>query len=232
MVSALFDRAAAGYDSWYETELGREADRAERSLIENMFIPPGPRILEVGCGTGQYTTWLAQQGLELTAVDVSREMLAKAQAKLAALNLKAGWLKADINEILHRLGRYHGILSMTAFEFIPKPEQVLQKLFQHLEAGGCLVIGVIAGESAWSEQYQEIARAKPTSVFAQANFYSKAEIRSWQVGGRLELAGGLYFPPSVKSVQEALDLEQRREGNPGFLAAKWVKDSNGIGPSS
>ncbi len=224
MASDLFDRAAAGYDSWYETELGREADRAERKLIERMFQPSGPRVLEVGCGTGQYTAWLARQGFEVTAVDISGEMMAKAQAKLAELNLKANWLKADITEVMHELGRYHGILSITAFEFIPRPEQVLQQLFGLLEPGGCLVMGVIAGESAWSEQYREIGRMNPSSVFAQANFYSETEIRNWQVGGRLELAGALYFPPGVQSLQEALDLEQRRTGYPGFLAAKWVKE--------
>jgi len=223
MGKAIFDRVAVDYDSWYETESGRAADQAERALAQEMFKPSGARVLEVGCGTGQYTTWLVKEGYEVTAVDVSGEMMAKAQAKIAAMGGNVRWWPADITEILNQLGKFHGIFSMTAFEFIPQPERILSKLYECLEPGGCLLIGVIAGDSPWSEYYQEIARQKPTSVFAQAKLYTEQDIRQWQVGGRLELGTALYFPPNVATAAEALALEEKREGRPGFNVAKWVK---------
>lgn len=221
---ALFDQAAEDYDSWYETEVGKAADRVERALAQSMFQPSGSRVLEVGCGTGQYTVWLAQEGYDLTALDVSGEMMAKARAKISAIGRRVQWRQADIKEIVSEPGKFHGIFSMTAFEFIPRPGEVLAKLYERLEPGGCLLIGVIAGNSPWSEFYEEVAREKPTSVFARANLYGENDIRRWQVGGRLELKQCLFFPPTVASAKEALAMEERKSGPAGFILAKWVKE--------
>lgn len=224
MPDELFDPVAADYDSWYETELGRMVDRVERELVEKMFQPVGNIVLEVGCGTGQYTTWLTEQGFKVTAVDISEAMMARAQAKIAALGYQVEWRQGDIATILPELGRFHGIFSLTAFEFIPSLEKVLQDLYEHLEPGGCMVIGVIAGESTWSELYMKAARDKQESVFAHASFYTEEEIMGWQVGGRIELGKALYFPPNVEMMEKARELETEKAGRPGFLVAKWVKE--------
>lgn len=85
------------------------------------------------------------------------------------------------------------------------------------------MIGLIAGMSAWSEYYVEAARNNPTSVFARAALYPKEEICSWQIGVPVEIGECLFFPPNVQTTAEALSIEEKREGNPGFVVAKWVK---------
>ena len=164
------------------------------------------------------------EGYHITAVDISEKMMARAREKIANLGYQVKWLKADITQIIDQLEQYHGILSMSAFEFIPNPEEILAGLFEHLEPKGCLVIGVIAGESSWSEFYDRKANAKPESVFAHARFYTESEIRQWKVGGRLELGKALYFPPEVSSVEQALTMEKQKSSNPSFMVAKWVKE--------
>lgn len=221
---ALFDLAAATYDTWYETEIGKTADQVERAEAIGLFLPPGPKVLEVGCGTGQYTLWLAAGGYTVTAVDASGKMLDRAREKIAAGGRQVEWMQGDIAQIMPQLDHYHGIMAMSVFEFLPDPERLLQSLFTHLLPGGCLVIGVIAGNSAWSEFYENTARNNPGSVFDRANFYTEREIRSWRVGGRLEVGKALYFPPSAANAREALLQEGQKSGNPGYLLAKWVKE--------
>ena len=220
----LFDPIAEGYDKWYGTEIGQVADQVERELAFQFFHPSGPKILEIGCGTGQYTTELVKQGYQITAVDISEKMMAKAREKITDLGYQIKWHNADITQIMDQLEQYHGIISMSAFEFIPNPEEILASLFEHLEPKGCLVIGVIAGESSWSEFYRKKANMKPESVFAHAHLYTESEIRQWKVGGRLELGKALYFPPEVSSVEEALTIEKQKYTNPNFIVAKWVKE--------
>ena len=220
----LFDPIAGDYDNWYDTEIGRVIDQVERDLAVQLFQPSGSKMLEIGCGTGQYTTMLAKQGYQITAVDISEKMMALAREKIVNSGYQVKWLNADIIQIMDQLEQYHGILSMSAFEFIPNPEEILAGLFEHLEPKGCLVIGVIAGESAWSEFYRRKANTKPESVFAHVRFYTESEIRQWKVGGRLEIGKALYFPPEVSSVEHALTMEKQKNSNPGFLVAKWVKE--------
>jgi ubiquinone/menaquinone biosynthesis C-methylase UbiE len=38
-------------------------------------------FLEIGCGTGHWTTFFRQKGLELTAIDISGKMIEKARSK-------------------------------------------------------------------------------------------------------------------------------------------------------
>jgi Methylase involved in ubiquinone/menaquinone biosynthesis len=224
MANEIFDTVAADYDSWYETELGNLVDEVERELAERMFKPSGVRVLEVGSGTGQYTVWLARQGYEIIAVDISSEMMTRAQAKMAELRLKAEWHLGDIAEILPELGKFNGIISLTAFEFIPDPGQVLGELYNHLEPGGCLVIGMIAGGGPWGDFYKQIAGQDPESVFNHASFYTEEQIRNWQVGSIPEIGKALFFPPNVDSLEEARKMEELKSGDPGYLVAKWVKE--------
>lgn len=220
----LFDPIAGDYDNWYDTEIGRVVDQVERDLAVQLFQPSGSKMLEIGCGTGQYTTMLAEQGYQITAVDISEKMMARAREKIANLGYQVKWLNGDITQVIDHFEQYHGILSMSAFEFIPNPEEILARLFEHIKPRGCLVIGVIAGESPWSEFYSRKANTKPESVFAHARFYTESEIRQWKVGGRLELGKALYFPPEVSSGERALEMEKQKNTNPSFMVAKWVKE--------
>ena len=79
---AYYRRRAAEYDRT-STPAGDpfEAD-AERVRSKLRSLPPTGRVLELACGTGQWTGLLAEFADELTAVDASPEMLALNAAKV------------------------------------------------------------------------------------------------------------------------------------------------------
>lgn len=99
---------------------------------------------------------------------------------------------------------------------------MLKDLFMHLEPGGSLVIGIIAGKSPWSKMYEEAAKSTPDSVFSSARFWTEEKIQSWNIGGKLEIAKALFFPPTAG--EEAERLEREEQGSAGFIVAKWVKE--------
>jgi 2-polyprenyl-3-methyl-5-hydroxy-6-metoxy-1,4-benzoquinol methylase len=45
-------------------------------------IPPGGRVLEIGCGTGLLTEVLGKAGIRLTAIDVSPDLIRRAAARV------------------------------------------------------------------------------------------------------------------------------------------------------
>src|SRR4051812_38157259 len=85
-----------------------EYDDPEIYDFENRdFKPDGPfylalaqrmagPVLELGCGTGRVAIPLAQQGIDLTAIDVSAAMLAFARRKAADLPIQ--WVEADARD--------------------------------------------------------------------------------------------------------------------------------------
>jgi SAM-dependent methyltransferase len=67
----------------WSTPAGRiRADRRARFLIDAARLAPGVRCLELGCGTGEFTTRLVESGCELTAVDISEASVARCRERV------------------------------------------------------------------------------------------------------------------------------------------------------
>ncbi|MGH9280413.1 MAG: class I SAM-dependent methyltransferase [Acidimicrobiales bacterium] len=64
-------------------------------LVEIAGAAPG-RALDVGCGEGADAMWLASQGWQVTAVDVSRVALDRAEVAARAAGLTVDWVQSDV----------------------------------------------------------------------------------------------------------------------------------------
>jgi SAM-dependent methyltransferase len=85
----LFERDPAGYEGWYATPRGRRADRAECALLERLLAPfaGAQSALDVGCGTGHFTRWLAARIPHVVGLDRAPAMLAEARRHSPRLRL-------------------------------------------------------------------------------------------------------------------------------------------------
>ena len=75
-----YDRWAAIYDGEDNPLVALEAPQVA-ALLGNVA---GLAVADIGCGTGRHALHLAAAGAQVTALDFSREMLARARAKAAA----------------------------------------------------------------------------------------------------------------------------------------------------
>ena len=226
----LYDRIADSYDDWYGTAEGRVADRIERDAVY-AYLEPRARmkLLDVGCGTGQYSLDLAGMGLEITGVDISPAMLEKARAKAAAAGLKARFMEADALHLPFDDESFDRVLAVTALEFVPDFPAVLREAFRVLKTGGRLVLGLIGRDSAWWRRYAEKARQDPGSTFNYARFYTLDELLALMPGQEVRGKAVLFVPPDFdfSLVEEAMAMEAaavragRKDG--GFICAVSVK---------
>lgn len=75
-------------------DTGLPSSELQRVLAEEK-VPPC-RALELGCGTGTNSIWLAQQGFEVTGIDLSPLALEQARAKALHAGVKVDFVAADI----------------------------------------------------------------------------------------------------------------------------------------
>lgn len=87
------------YDVWsesYDAARNKTRDLEAAALRQTIVIAEPLEILEIGCGTGKNTEWLAPKSKRLIGADFSAEMLARAREKIAARNVE--FKRMDLRE--------------------------------------------------------------------------------------------------------------------------------------
>lgn len=229
---ALFDQSAAAYDSWCTTEIGSFVDHLEKDIIFQLALPhEGEKALDLGCGTGIYSVWLAGMGLDVTGIDASSNMLGIAKGKSTAASLNIDFLQADIHQLPFADQSFDLVVCNIVLEFVENPPQVVKEALRVLKTGGRFVCGFIGKDSPWGRMYQKQGAENPESVFAKATFFSPETVRNeLSPIPPDKIQPGLYFSENeFINSHQALVLEKDRskvanEKDAGYFAVRWVKN--------
>jgi len=229
-MSFFDEKTALSYDSWFQTPLGALVDEVEKKLFLQCAAPQrGEIVLDLGCGTGHFSLFLAQMGCDITGVDISVPMLKAARGKSDNLHLPVHWIHASLEELSLEEESFDLVYSVTAFEFLKDPRKTALKAWNLVKKGGRLVIAVIGKESPWGRLYEESARRDQNSVFAGAHFFTPEELMELLPGMKGEYFTGLHFGPGFDPKQRGEALIREKEGvkaksrQGGFLCGIWKK---------
>lgn len=77
---------------------GHPLAKSMRDLIEGGTLVPG-KALDLGCGTGDNSIYLAKHGWQVTGVDFVAKAVDKARAKAAAGKIDAVFAQADVTRL-------------------------------------------------------------------------------------------------------------------------------------
>ena len=222
----IFDLEAKNYDQWYDSKLGKFVDQVETELAFKPFKPyPGMKVLDAGCGTGNFSLKLAEMGCQVIGIDISEEMLKIAQTKIKP-GLDLEFRLMDTYDLDFADQEFDGVLSMAAFEFIYQPQKAYDEMYRVLKPQGNLVIGTINLESKWGEFYLS-DEIRENSVYKYADFKTLAALKSLN---QKEVVGSgqcLFIPPTAKEDEISLELEKElsEKEKGGFICVKWQKEA-------
>lgn len=117
-------------------------------LLEELGLAPGGSMLDVGCGTGRHAVELARRGYEVTGLDLSAAMLARARGRAEAAGVRVELVEADATRFSFE-ARFDaavclcegslGLLSATD-DPIEQPVAILSNIARSLRPGGVLVL--------------------------------------------------------------------------------------------
>lgn len=88
IVAEAYDRNADKYDDFIENNENLARMRKRVYDFVTTRLPKGSRILDLACGTGTDAAWFAQHGYSVHGVDISGEMLSRAEEKAKELGLQ------------------------------------------------------------------------------------------------------------------------------------------------
>ena len=117
--------------------LTRRADPYLLSRIQHHLNPYGEGLyLDIGCGTGNYTIALANQGVRFVGIDPSSEMLSRAKAR----NDQVEWKMGKVENLPIDDESVEGILASLTIHHWGNLEQGFRELYRVAKPGSNLII--------------------------------------------------------------------------------------------
>ncbi len=110
---------------------GRLIDRREkRAVLEAVAPVEGRSILEIACGTGRFTTLLAEQGADIVGLDISEPMLAQGRAKARSAGVAdtLEFLRGDAGRLPFPDDHFDAVVAMRFFHLAPTPEAFIAEM--------------------------------------------------------------------------------------------------------
>jgi 2-polyprenyl-3-methyl-5-hydroxy-6-metoxy-1,4-benzoquinol methylase len=69
------------------------------AVVEGAAALPKGKALDVGCGTGDTSIYLAKHGWNVTAIDFVQLAIDKARAKTAAAGVNVRYVRGDVTQL-------------------------------------------------------------------------------------------------------------------------------------
>jgi len=220
---SIFDKHYIGYDEWYKTPIGNFIDIIETDCLFSLLNPQNnQKILDVCCGTANYSIKLAKMGCQVTGIDISEKMLEIAKEKVNKEKLDIEFIKEDCSIISLKNSYYDSIISMAGFEFIQNPIIAYNNLVKYLKPNGLFVIGTIQKDSEWQKLYSSLKG----SVYEYANFLTLDKIMNMDKDSYCKKQECLFVPPNLNELEYNIENENKYKMQSiigGFICVKFKK---------
>jgi len=132
-----FDRFTSAADSF--------SDNVERPAIARLIGDvSGSRVLELGCGSGPYSVWLAERGAHLVGLDLSQTMILLAQERASRLPVQPDFRVADIRDPLpFGDAEFDLVFSATTLHYVESLDTTMMEAARVLKPRGRFIASVL-----------------------------------------------------------------------------------------
>ena len=145
---SFWDREGSLHWGWFDEQTGDDFLAAcvnlNRVMLEKADIRPESRVLDLGCGNGNTSTWLClNTGCRVTGIDLSGVRINNAMESRADLpgevQARLGFEKASATDLPFSDGDFSHVWSQATLYHVHERETALREAYRVLEPGGLMV---------------------------------------------------------------------------------------------
>ena len=115
-----------------------------REILKREGLNPRTAV-DLACGTGSVTAILAKQGLEVTGVDLSEEMLTVAMEKVMDMEQPPRFICQPLQELYLPRGVDLAVCALDSLDYITEPadcKEAIRRVYKALNPGGIFIFDV------------------------------------------------------------------------------------------
>jgi 2-polyprenyl-3-methyl-5-hydroxy-6-metoxy-1,4-benzoquinol methylase len=175
-----WDGAADTFDNQADHGLLDPVARRAWAALLDRWLPPAPaRVLDMGCGTGSLGVIAAELGHEVTGVDLSPRMLARARAKAKSSGQSLSLVVMDAARPAAAPEQHDAILCRHLLWTLPQPAEVMARWTELLRPCGRLVLIEGRWHTGAGLPMAEVVAALPPTVRLLVNEDLTQERELW-----------------------------------------------------
>ena len=219
-IAAAFD-AARDYEGAARIQRKVAGELAAR--IASLALPPEPRLLEIGCGTGFLTRALAEQGIggDWLVTDLSAAMVERCRAGLGNTATRR-FTVLDGENGTPDGGPFDLVCSSFALQWFADAPAALARMRDWLAPGGCIAVAtLLSGTFAeWRAAHEKLGLAAGTPAFPPAEAFAALNPEVLEVTYHTEThASAARFLRAVKAIGAGTARGNHRPLTPAQLRA-------------
>ncbi len=173
--------------------------------IEQRAGLAGKRVLDVGCGGGILTEGMAQQGAEVTGIDMGEAPLAVARLHQLESGVEVNYQRITAEELADQEpANFDVVTCMEMLEHVPDPASVMQACADLLKPGGEIFFSTInRTPKAYALAIlgaEYILRLLPKGTHDYRKFIRPSEMSAWARAANLTLRDitGMHYNPLLR----------------------------------
>jgi cyclopropane fatty-acyl-phospholipid synthase-like methyltransferase len=177
------------YHTLYKNHDEQEAQRALDTLLRALDLPAGARVLDLACGKGRHSRYLAEQGYDVTGLDISEQSIVFARQ---FEHERLAFYQHDMR-LPFRHNYYTAVMNMfTSFGYFKTDadhERTIRNVALGLQPGGLFLLDYF--NSNWV--VRNVVR-RDTKTVDNIQFHLKKTIRGGHIYKTVEfVTGGRHF---------------------------------------
>jgi len=105
-------------------------DREKEAVLDALGTVEGKEVLEVACGTGRFTSLLADHGADIVGLDISPAMLKQGREKARSVGVDEHleFMRADAARLPFPDDHFDAVLAMRFFHLADRPASFLSEM--------------------------------------------------------------------------------------------------------
>ncbi len=181
----------------------------------------GKKVLDIGCGTGLLSAMLAKKGADVTAIDLSADMLEVASHRAQSLSLDIKFIEQPMQRLEVEDTFDAAIISIDSLNYVIEQQDVLEtfrRIYGALRTGGVLLFDVhslfkmdeifLEGPFVFDNRsityvWQTAPGDQQHSIYSELAFFVKQQDGSYQRFDEVHMQRSFAVPEYVHMLEQA-----------------------------